>query len=105
MSGLESWYEQNSRRDPKNSDYGLKKMNEDQKYTPPEKSVGDAVHAVARAGLGAIPVAGAAASELLIAIVSPPLEKRRSEWMAEVGEALRKLEEQMGVVLESLQTN
>jgi hypothetical protein len=79
-------------------------MSEKQKYTPPEKSAGDAVHAVARAGLGAIPVAGAAASELLIAIVTPPLEKRRSEWMAEVRDALRKLEEEMGVVLESLQT-
>ena len=29
-----------------------------------------------RAGLGAIPVAGAAATELLNAIVIPPLEKR-----------------------------
>src|SRR5882724_12867217 len=82
----------------------VKKMNEKPKYTPPEKSTGDAVHAVARAGLGALPVAGAAASELLIALVTPPLERRRNEWMAEVGDALLKLEERMGVVLESLQT-
>lgn len=81
----------------------VKKMNEKQKYKPPKTSVVDAVHAVARAGLGAIPVAGAAASELLTAIVTPPLEKRRSEWMEEIGEALRTLEEKMGVVLESLQ--
>ena len=80
-------------------------MNEKEKYTPPEKSAGDVVHAVARAGLGTIPVVGAAATELLTVIITPPLEKRRSEWMAEIGDALRKLEEQMGVVLESLQTN
>ncbi len=80
-------------------------MNEKEKYTPPEKSAGDVVHVVARAGLGTIPVVGAAATELLTVIITPPLEKRRSEWMAEVGDALRKLEEQMGVVLESLQTN
>lgn len=49
-------------------------------------------------------MAGAAASELLLAIVTPPLEKRRNEWMAEVGSALRTLEERMGVVLESLET-
>ena len=68
-------------------------MNDEQKYTPPEKSAGDAVHAVARARVGAMLLAGAAASELLISIVTPPLEKRRSEWMAQVGDALRKLEE------------
>jgi hypothetical protein len=79
-------------------------MNEKEKYTPPEKSAGDVIHAVARAGLGMIPVAGAPATELLTLIITPPLERRRGEWMAEVGEALRKLEEQMGVVLESLQT-
>ncbi len=80
-------------------------MNEKQRYKPPKTSAGDAIHAVARAGLGAIPAAGAAASELLTAIVTPPLEKRRSEWMEEVGEALRRLEEEIGVVLESLQEN
>jgi hypothetical protein len=79
------------------------KMSKKQKYTPPKAKAGDAFHAVARAGLGAIPVAGAATSELLTAIVTPPLEKRRSAWMDEIGRALRKLEEKMGVVLESLQ--
>jgi len=78
------------------------KMNYKKKYKPPEKSATDAVHSVARAGLGAIPVAGAAASELLSVIVTPPLERRRSKWMEEIGEVLRNLEEKMGVVLESL---
>jgi hypothetical protein len=79
------------------------KMNQKKTYKPPEKSAGDAVHSVTRAGLGTIPFAGAAASELLTAIVTPPLERRRSKWMEEIGEALQNLEEKMGVVLESLQ--
>jgi len=81
----------------------VQKMDDEEKYKPPTPSAGDAAHAVAKAGLGAIPYAGAAASELLSAIVTPPLERRRNEWMNEIGEALRKLESQMGVVLESLQ--
>ncbi len=58
-----------------------------------------------RAGLGAIPYAGTAAIELLNAIVASPLEKRRDKWMQEVGEALRKLENQKDIVPESLQEN
>lgn len=80
-------------------------MNNEEKFKPPKPSAGDAVHAVARAGLGAIPVAGAAATELLNAIVAPPLEKRRNKWMEEIGEALRVLEEKMGIVMEALQQN
>jgi hypothetical protein len=79
-------------------------MNE-KKHKPPSRSAGDAFHAVTRAGLGAIPVAGATAAELLNAIVTPPLEKRRNQWMEEIGEALRVLEEKMDIVLESLQKN
>ena len=78
-------------------------MDDQEKYNPPQSSTGDTIHAMARAGLGAIPYVGTAASELLNAIVTPPLERRRNEWMKQIGEALRKLEKQMGVVLESLQ--
>ena len=80
-------------------------MANDKKYEPPRVSVGDAVHAVARAGLGAIPIGGASANELLTAIVTPPLEKRRNEWMRKVGEGLRGLEKQMNIVLETLQSD
>ncbi len=80
-------------------------MNDKKKHKPPSRSAGDAVHAVTRAGLGTIPVVGAAATELLNAIVTPSLEKRRNQWMEEVGEALRVLEEKMDIVLESLQKN
>ena len=72
-------------------------------YSLPEPTKGDA--AIARAGLGAIPVGGAAAIELLNAIVTPPLERRRQEWMERIGNALKRLEEEKGIILEKLQNN
>jgi hypothetical protein len=80
-------------------------MNEEKKYEPPKSGGSDIGYAVAKAGLGSIPVAGAAAAELLGLIVTPPLEKRRTQWMEEVGDALRQLESKMGVVIEKLRDN
>lgn len=77
----------------------------EEKYKTPKAGKGDAAHALVRAGLGAIPVAGAAATELLNAIVAPPLEKRRNKWMEQVGEGLRRLEEDKGINLEELREN
>lgn len=78
-------------------------MTEEKIYKPPEPTQGDAAHAIVRSGLGAIPFAGTAAIELLNAIVASPLEKRRTKWMEDVGEALKELEDKMGIVLDSLQ--
>lgn len=78
-------------------------MSEKEKYSPPEPSRGDKGHAVAKGVLGAIPYAGAAASELLNLIVMPPLEKRRLKWMEEIGEGLRKLEEKTNLSIAELQ--
>jgi hypothetical protein len=80
-------------------------MNKEEKYQPPKLDAGDVIHAMTRAGLGVIPYAGAAAGELLSLIVTPSLEKRRNQWMEEIGKGLVTLEEKMGVVLESLQEN
>jgi hypothetical protein len=60
---------------------------------PPKGTKGDAAHAVARAGLSAIPLVGGASVELFQYIVQPPLEKRRLAWMSAVGEKLKELEE------------
>jgi hypothetical protein len=60
--------------------------------TPPEPDHGDSAHAVARAVLDGIPVVGSAAVELLQAIITPPLERRRNEWMSDVAEAIRELQ-------------
>jgi hypothetical protein len=80
-------------------------MDNEKKYKTPERKAGDAGYAVVKAGLSSLPIVGAAASELLGLIVSPPLEKRKSEWMEMVGNGLRDLEKKMGIVLEDLQNN
>ena len=67
-------------------------------------SKGDVAHALAKAGLSAIPVVGGPAVELFQLLVQPPLERRRQEWMKEVGERLLTLEAQ-GLKLEHLQEN
>lgn len=70
-----------------------------------KKSTGDYALAASRAGLGAIPFVGAAASELLNLIVTPPLEKRRIEWMEDIGQRLKVLEEKLGIDLSKLSEN
>jgi hypothetical protein len=75
------------------------------KYTPPSLSKTDAAHAITRAGLGAIPFAGAATVELFNSVVIPPLVKRQQEWMERVGKSLLSLESVSGLSLESLENN
>lgn len=76
----------------------------DEKLEVPEKSKGDAAHTITKAGLSAIPVLGGPAAELFQNVVQPPLEKRRDEWMAQVGEKLQELENN-GLNLDELQKN
>lgn len=85
--------------------YGEKKMSDEKKHETPKSNCGDVAYAIVKAGLGSIPVAGAAAAELLGLVVAAPLERRRNQWMAEVGEALRQLEERKGFDIESLRDN
>jgi len=65
----------------------------------------DIAYGVAKAVLGSIPVVGATASELLQLLVTPPLEKRRNEWMIEVGEKLKQLEQKEELDLIELANN
>lgn len=39
----------------------------------------DHAHAVNRAALASVPIVGAAASELFTSLVTPPIERRKSE--------------------------
>ena len=71
------------------------------KFEPPEPTTGDTAHLAAGALLSLVP----GAAELFEYFVTPPLEKRRQEWMREIGEALRELERNKGVSLEQLQSN
>lgn len=70
----------------------------------PKRTMGDVAHALAKAGLSAIPVLGGPAVELFQYVVQLPLEKRRDAWMTTVGEKLQELEAQ-GFKLEDLQSN
>jgi len=80
-------------------------MVDEKKYKVPEAGAGDVGHSLVKAGISSLPIVGAAASELLSLIVSPSLEKRKSEWMEMVGNGLLDLEQKMGIVLEDLHNN
>lgn len=70
----------------------------------PEPSRGDVAHALTKAGLSAIPVVGGPAVELFQLLVQPPLERRRTAWMEQVGQKLLELEAK-GLDLSKLQEN
>jgi len=53
---------------------------------------GDIAQSIVKGSIGAIPIVGSLASEIFGLIVTPPLEKRRAEWMNEVAEKLKELE-------------
>jgi hypothetical protein len=59
---------------------------------PPEATPSDIVHKVVKGTLSMIPIVGGTAAELFAAIVIPPLERRRAEWMRAVGKDLQRLE-------------
>lgn len=75
-----------------------------EKLTVPKRSKGDATHAIVKAGLSALPMAGGPAVELFQYIVQPPLDKRREAWMADVGAKLLELEAK-GLDLAKLREN
>lgn len=70
-------------------------MSNEKKYEPPKSTAGDVGYTAVKAGLGSIPVAGAAATELLGLVAPSPLEKRKNIWMEKTGDALRQLEERV----------
>ena len=70
----------------------------------PDTSGGDAAHIVAKAALSVIPVIGGPAVELFQLLVQAPIERRRTEWMEEVGQRIQRLEAE-GLRLADLQNN
>jgi hypothetical protein len=79
-------------------------MRDDYTPAPTSKTSGDHAHAIVKAGLTAIPVVGGPASELFASLVTPPLERRRCVWMADVDERLTRLEAK-GLDLTALSDN
>ncbi len=72
----------------------------------PKKSVGDVIHALAKAGVSQMPIAGAPAAEILALVIAPPIERRRVEWIESIGNGLKELALKVeGFKLEDLAKN
>lgn len=70
---------------------------------PPKSDIGDAAHTLGRALLSLIPVAGGPAVELFSTVITPPLSKRRDEWIISIVRGLKALEAKVeGFTIESL---
>ena len=61
--------------------------------TPPEKSIVDDLHSMAKGSISCIPVVGGLAAELFGLVITPPLERRRTTWMNQVADELALLRE------------
>lgn len=70
----------------------------------PKPTAADIAHTLTKAGLSMIPVVGGPAVELFQALIQPPLDRRRNDWMKQVGEMLQSLNKD-GLTLENLQHN
>jgi hypothetical protein len=80
-------------------------MPESEQPEPTGRTVGDVVHIATKAGLSAIPIVGGPAAEIFAAIVQPPLERRRNEWIRDLGDRIEQLEKEGRIHAEELQHN
>lgn len=61
----------------------------------PKSSAGDFIHALFRSAFGVIPYGSQAAIELFSAVITPPIEKRRNEWMSYVSQSLEEVQQKV----------
>lgn len=72
----------------------------------PKESVGDLIHKIIRAGLGAIPIAGTGAIEFFNSIILPPITKKREAFLQDIIITLSELEKKVeDFSIDSVQTN
>jgi len=72
----------------------------------PKKSASDVVHALTKASISQIPIAGAPAAEIFALVVTPPYERRRDEWIESIGNGLKEIAEKVeGFKIEELSNN
>lgn len=72
---------------------------------PTESDAKDIALSTIKTIASAVPYAGAPAVELLNAIVTPSLQKRRDEWFQNIGDRLLKLENRQNDILDKLGNN
>ena len=65
----------------------------------------DIAHSLAKGTIGAIPIIGSLAAEIFGLVVTPPLDKRRAEWMNDVAQKLKELENKKVIDFEELRGN
>lgn len=78
-------------------------MSHESKLTPPKIGLADHGHATVRSVLGTIPFAGQAAVEIFNALLTPPIKKRRNQWMESVASAIEELQMRDSTLVERLQ--
>jgi hypothetical protein len=71
----------------------------------PKETALDVAHTVVKAALGSVPVVGSAASELFAAIVTPPIVRRRDEWVENIALGLERLRTGEGLSYDELSRN
>jgi hypothetical protein len=71
----------------------------------PKETALDVAHTVVKAALGSVPVVGSAASELFAAIVTPPIVRRRDEWVENIALGLERLRTGEGLNYDELPRN
>lgn len=65
----------------------------------------DTTYSILKGGIGSLPIIGSLAAEIFGLIVTPPLEVRRTDWMNELAQKIRLLEEKKSINIESLKDN
>jgi hypothetical protein len=81
-------------------------MNKPNIHDKPNETVGDAAHTLVRAGLSMLPIVGGPAVELLSAVITPPIARRRDEWIVSIAAGLQTLAEKVdGFKIEDLSQN
>ena len=73
--------------------------------SPPHTSRRDTVLTCLRAAVSAIPVVGSPVVELMALVVTPPIEKRRNEWMEQVADRLCQIQDEERLRIEDLPSN
>lgn len=66
---------------------------DENKYLPVVEPEGDRVHRLVRAAIGLIPLGSGTVLEIFNAIITPPVEERRDEWMREITTEINELYE------------
>lgn len=65
----------------------------------------DIAHSLVKGTFGSIPIVGSLASEIFGLLITPPLEKRRAEWMNDIAEKLSAIEKKQRIDFNDLQNN